>query len=58
MRRQVVWTAVGLDLDDPSLAPSGFVLANQAGAEQDASGLGSVAREVGSVQDGQAVRPG
>jgi hypothetical protein len=58
MRRQVVWTTVGLDLDDPSLAPAGFVLANQAGGEQDASGLGSVAREVGSVQDGQAVRPG
>jgi hypothetical protein len=58
VRGQVVGATVCLDLDDPSLAPTAVVVAYEAGAEQDASGLGSVAREVGSVQDAQAARPG
>jgi hypothetical protein len=58
VRRQVVRAAVGLDLDDPALAPTGRVVTDESRAKEDASDLGSVAREVGSVQDAQAARPG
>jgi hypothetical protein len=58
VRRAVVGASVGLDLDDPALAPSGFVVAHQARAEQDASDLRGLARELGPVEDAQAVLPG
>jgi len=59
VRGQIVRTAVRLDLDDPTLAPAGLVVANQARAEQDARGARGRSREVRPVEeDPQPTLPG
>jgi hypothetical protein len=57
MRCAVVGAAVGLDLDDPRLAPAGLVVANQACAEQDPSDVGRLTRELGPLDEAQAGAP-
>jgi hypothetical protein len=58
MRRPILRTGVGLDLDDPALATSRAVLADKASAEQDAGDLRRDAAEKRPVQDAQAGVPG
>jgi hypothetical protein len=59
VRGPIVRTAVRLDLDDPTLAPAGLVVANEARAEQDARGVRGRSREVRPVEeDPQATLPG
>jgi hypothetical protein len=58
MRRPILRTGVGLDLDDPALAPSRAVLADETSAEQDAGDLRRDAAEKRPVQDAQAGVPG
>jgi hypothetical protein len=54
VRRAVVRAAVGLDLDDPALAPARLVVAYQACAEQDPSDVGRLVRELGPLEEAQA----
>ena len=49
---------VRLDLDDPTVAPTGPVVADEASAEQGASDLGRAAREERPIEDAQAGLPG
>ena len=54
MRREVLWTPVGLDLDDPCFAPPGFVVADQPRAEQFWGDLVGRSGQAASIDDGQA----
>ncbi len=58
MGRLVIGATVGLDLDDPTLAAPGVVLADETGAEQRDRDLGRAAREEGPIEDAQAGLPG
>jgi hypothetical protein len=58
MRRSVIGATVGLDLDDPTFAAPGAVVADETGAEQVTSDLGRAAREEGPIEDAQAGLPG
>jgi hypothetical protein len=53
MRRAVVGAPVGLDLDDPPLAPPPGVLADQACAEQRPGGFWNRVGQRRSVEDAQ-----
>jgi hypothetical protein len=54
MRRKVLRTTVRLDFDDPRLAPSGRVIANQSRAEQPWGDLLGRSGQLPSIDDGQA----
>jgi hypothetical protein len=53
VRRSIVGAAVGLDLDDPPLASTPLVLADEAYTEQRPGGLGGRAGKRRSVEDAQ-----
>jgi hypothetical protein len=56
--RQIVRTAIRLDLDDAGRTPAGLVVADQARAKQCARRIGGLAGEQPPVEDGQAGLPG